>query len=50
MVLLRDFTVCHKQFDSQVREEPVFLDVLEMNLYAENAHAVMSQHSSIAVF
>lgn len=42
MVLLRDciLCVCHKQFDSQVREEPVFLD--EKNLYAENAHAVMS--------
>ena len=50
MVLLRDFISCHKQFDNQVREEPVFLDVLQKNLYAENAHAVMSQHSFVVVF
>lgn len=40
--------MCHKQFDGQVKEEPVFLD--EKNLYAENACAVMSQHSSLGVF
>lgn len=39
--------MCHKQFDGQVKEEPVFLDE---NLYAENACAVMSQHSSLGVF
>lgn len=31
-------------------EEPVFLDLLQKNLYAENAHAVMSQHSSVVAF
>lgn len=40
--------MCHKQFGNRVREEPVFLD--EKNLYAENAHAVMSQHSSLVGF
>lgn len=39
--------MCHKQFDSQVREEPVFLDE---NLQGENAHAVMLKHSSLGEF
>lgn len=39
--------MCHNQFDNQVREEPVFLDE---NLYVENAHAVMLQHSYLGGF
>lgn len=47
---IRDFSARHRELDSQVREEPVFLDVLQKDVCAENVYADISQHGSIAAF